>query len=402
MTETTSNTTPSEAQQPSAMVRIQRLAVPQESWWSSFSSNLKQFLTERPVKVVAHKGDFFKSTSFGAGMGENVKEFFHAAPPLQPGAPGSELLERPGQDFDSFWTNVRDMISPRKLPPLKTTSQPVAVKDIWTKDTQFTRVQYLSLAIHVVVLVLIIVPLLPEILSPSTTKASTQVVVTPLDFSPYAPKLPPGPHKAGGGGGGGEHNPIPASRGKLPKFSFTQFTPPSVKPPDNPRLAMTPTVLGPPDMKLPSPNAANWGDPLAKLTNDSSGPGGGGGIGSGQGGGVGSGNGGGVGPGEGWGTGGGSPHAGENGFGTPVCLYCPLPEFSDEAIKAKYSGTVLVQAFIGPDGRAKDIHVVKGLGLGLDEKAMEAVRGWRFRPANSPTGQASGVIALIEVTFRLM
>ena len=54
------------------MVRIQRLAVPQESWWAGFSSNLKQFLTERPVKVIAHKGDFFKSTSFGAGMGENV------------------------------------------------------------------------------------------------------------------------------------------------------------------------------------------------------------------------------------------------------------------------------------------------------------------------------------------
>ena len=166
MTEITSNTTSPEAQQPSAMVRIQTAGGAPRILVVIFSSNLKQFLTERPVKVIANKGDFFKSTSFGAGMGENVKELFHPAPRLQPGAPGSELLEKPGQDFDSFWTNLRDMISPRKLPPLNTTSQPVAVKDIWTKDTQFTRVQYLSLAIHVVVLVLIIVPLLPEILSP--------------------------------------------------------------------------------------------------------------------------------------------------------------------------------------------------------------------------------------------
>ena len=85
-----------------------------------------------------------------------------------------------------------------------------------------------------------------------------------------------------------------------------------------------------------------------------------------------------------------TPQGGKVVFGSPVCLYCPLPEFSDEAIKAEDLGTVLVQALIGPDGRAKDIHVVKGLGLGLDEKAMEAVRGWRFRPASSPSGQAAG------------
>ena len=109
-----------------------------------------------------------------------------------------------------------------------------------------------------------------------------------------------------------------------------------------------------------------------------------------------------MGPGQDWGTGGGSPHAGENGYGNPQCLYCPQPEFSDEAIKAKYSGTVLVQALVGADGRAREVHVVKGLGLGLDEKAIEAVKSWRFRPATSPNGQAAGVVTLIEVTFRLM
>ncbi|MFY9532056.1 MAG: energy transducer TonB [Candidatus Acidiferrales bacterium] len=378
-----------------------RLAVEREPGIRLFFSNLKQFLTERPVKIRGGaKPMFFTAAGFGDGIGENVKEFFRPLPKYSRGTPGSELLVNWKADFGSFWDNLRDLIAPRKLPPLKVSSRPVPVKDIWSKDTQFTRVQALSLALHVVVLVLIIVPLLPEIMAPQTTKAYS-VQVTPIDISPYMPKLPPGPKKAGGGGGGGEHNPVPASVGKLPKFDFTRFTPPAVKPPTNPKMAMTPTVLGPPDMHLPSPNMQNWGDPLSKIVTDSSGPGGGGGIGSGQGGGVGSGGGGGVGPGYQWGTGGGFPHAGQNGFGEPTCVYCPQPEFSDEAVKAKYQGTALLQAVVTPDGRATDIHVVKGLGLGLDEKAIEAVRKWRFKPAAAPDGRPSAVITLIEVTFHL-
>ncbi len=171
----------------------------------------------------------------------------------------------------------------------------MAVPELWSKNTQFTRVQALSLAVHVVILVLIIGPLLLVLPSPSTTKANSQVESSTI--SPFLPKLPPGAKKAGGGGGGGAHDPLPASRGKLPKFAMTQFTPPKVVTNPNARLAMTPTVLGPPELKLPSPNMNNWGDPLSKVINDSNGPGSGNGIGSGNGTGVGSGSGGGVGPG---------------------------------------------------------------------------------------------------------
>ena len=165
---------------------------------------------------------------------------------------------------------------------------------------------------------------------------------------------------------------------------------------------MTPTVLGPPELRLPSPNMPNWGDPLAKGITDSGGPGGGGGIGTGCCGGVGSGQGAGVGPGEGWGTGGGAPGAGTNGYGEPACLYCPSPSFSDEAVKAKYQGVVLLRVVVTVDGRATNIQVVKGLGVGLDEKAVEAVRGWKFRPAIGPNGRPAAVTTLIEVTFRLL
>src|SRR5579863_2752587 len=385
-------------QEADPIARLVRLNAPlRESGVRSFFSNFRDFLFERPTKIRGAQPTAFDLPGFGASLRENARELFRSAPR---GEVNSGLLVN-WKESSSLWQNIRDIIAPPKLPPLKTTSAPVAVPEIWSKNTRFTRVQALSLAFHVVVLVLIIVPLLPELMSPPTTQAKT-ISVTPLEIaSPYLPKLPPGTKKAGGGGGGGEHNILPASKGKLPKFSWTQFTPPKVKTPDNPKLAMTPTVLGPPDLKLPSPNMANWGDPLAKVTNDSSGPGSGGGIGSGCCGGVGSGNGRGVGPGNQWGAGGGFPSAGTNGYGVPDCLYCPPPEYSDAAVKAKYQGVVVLMAIITADGRATDIHVAKGLGLGLDEKAIERVRTWRFKPALGPDGKPSAVSAPIEVTFRL-
>jgi TonB family protein len=219
-------------------------------------------------------------------------------------------------------------------------------------------------------------------------------------ISPYKPVMPSGKKVAGGGGGGGAHELQPASKGRLPKFSMTQLTPPSVRPVDA-RLLATPTVIGPPDLHLASPNMSNWGDPLSKVINDSNGPGSGAGIGSGSGGGVGSGSGGGVGPGEGGGTGGGIFNAGTGGYGYPQCLYCPRAEFSDEAMKAKYQGVVTLVAIITADGRATEIQVVKGLGLGLDEKAIAAVRTWRFKPALGPGGKPASVRQTIEVTFHL-
>ena len=84
----------------------------------------------------------------------------------------------------------------------------------------------------------------------------------------------------------------------------------------------------------------------------SDGSGGGGGIGTGQGGGIGSGNGGGLGPGSGGGTGGGAFRPGTGGVGYPSCLYCPTPEYSEDARKAKYQGVVLLQLVVTADGRA--------------------------------------------------
>jgi TonB family protein len=77
------------------------------------------------------------------------------------------------------------------------------------------------------------------------------------------------------------------------------------------------------------------------------------------------------------------------------------PEYSDEARKAHYQGVVVIVAEIGTDGRPHDLHVVRPLGLGLDEKAVEAVAKWRFRPAIADGAPVTWP-ATIEVTFRLL
>jgi len=226
-----------------------------------------------------------------------------------------------------------------------------------------------------------------------------QVVALASDDSPYI--LPPSASASGGGGGGGDRDKLAASRGILPRFAREQFTPPSViVRNEDPKLAIEPTVVVPPEIRLPYPTTGALGDPLsAVLGPPSSGTGSGGGIGSGSGGGVGSGRGPGVGPGWGGGIGGGAYHVG-GGVLAPRAVYTPDPEFSEEARKAKHQGMVVLWLVVGPDGRAHDIRVQRSLGMGLDEKAIEAVERWRFEPARRD-GIAVAVEVAVEVNFRL-
>jgi TonB family protein len=88
------------------------------------------------------------------------------------------------------------------------------------------------------------------------------------------------------------------------------------------------------------------------------------------------------------------------GVTAPALLYKTEPEYSEEARAAKYQGTVLLYVEVVPDGTAQNIVVRRSLGLGLDEKAIEAVRRWKFRPGTKD-GQPVTVQATIEVNFRL-
>jgi protein TonB len=359
----------------------------------NFWSNLKQFLVERPIKVRERSDAPFTKTSFGTGLGDNLKDFFSSSPAAK-GPVNSKLAVAWGSNFGGFGTRIKEFFSPPKQAPLPFAVKPVKVKDIWSKDENFGTSQALAICLHVAAIGLLFVPIIFTTGSTPIEAKNKQVSVMPLDISPYVSKLPAGADKAGGGGGGNNHTLTPTSKGKLPKFTMTQFTPPQAKIENlNPKLAMDPSLLGPPDLKVPSPNMANFGDPLAKSVTDS--------LGNGDGTGIGSGSGGGLGPGEGGGTGGGMFRAGVNGVGSPVCIYCPQPEYSDEARKAKYQGTVLLDVTVTADGRVVAPMVIKGPGLGLEEKALAQVKNWKMRPAVGPNGRPVNCRVQIEVTFHL-
>lgn len=84
----------------------------------------------------------------------------------------------------------------------------------------------------------------------------------------------------------------------------------------------------------------------------------------------------------------------------PALIYKVDPVYTSEAVAAKLQGTVVLSAMIGTDGVASDIHVIRELGKGLDQKAVECVQAWRFRPATSH-GEPVSIKATVEVTFRL-
>ena len=207
--------------------------------------------------------------------------------------------------------------------------------------------------------------------------------------------------KTSGGGGGGVRSPIPASRGALPAFARTQFTPPMVTIPKvAPILPMQPTLVGPPELKLPEMKLdMAWGDPKGVPGPPSGGPGTGGGIGDGEGTGVGPGKGPGFGPGEGGGCCDGVFSVG-GGVSAPIALYSSTPAYSEEARKAKFAGIVLLWIVVDAQGAVRSIRIAKHLGLGLDEEAVKTVNTWKFKPALRQ-GIPVPVQMEVEVSFHL-
>jgi periplasmic protein TonB len=299
--------------------------------------------------------------------------------------------------YKSFVENIRELIHPAKLPPLEVTSKPIPVKDIWG-DSKNTRTAGLSsMMIHAVGIALLI------FIGTNKTvqqKVKESVHLIAPDIAPYIPAAPK-KNVMGGGGGGGDRSPLQASKGKLPKIAPRQFAPPSaVVNNPNPKLMVEPTIVVQPNAPLPNVASVNFGNPLGVNGPPSNGTGSGGGIGSGKGGGVGSGDGVGFGPGSGAGYGGGVYKIG-GGVSAPVVLFKKEPEYSEEARKAKFQGTVTLAIVIQADGSTSNIRVLRPLGLGLDEKAIEAVKEWRFKPSMKD-GRPVAVTANVEVNFRLL
>jgi len=300
--------------------------------------------------------------------------------------------------WKSLFRELDEFFFPKKLPPLKLESKPEPVKDIWGFYNYRKDAAAGTTAVHILIIGLIVGLTLLGHRMIAPAKAETKVItlVDPSDL----PVLKPSKTQVGGGGGGGDRDVLQATKGKLPKFAMEQITPPVVVVRNpNPKLAVEPTIVIPPQVKLATNNMPNLGDPMSGAVLPSNGTGSGSGIGSGSGGGVGSGKGPGFGPGEGGGVGGGIFHVG-GGVSAPRVVYQVDPEFSEEARKAKYQGTCTLMLIVDSNGHPTNIRVANSLGMGLDEKAIEAAKKWRFEPAQKD-GHPVAVEIALEVDFHL-
>jgi periplasmic protein TonB len=255
----------------------------------------------------------------------------------------------------------------------------------------------LSIGIHVVLVAFALIPWTATLPQPKFSQTAILLYEPPGPLP--QPLLLPG--RAGGGGGGGKHQPAPASRGVLPRGADKQLTPPDTERPKNPdpSLIVEPTIVAPQLALLRPLTLLDIGDPNGVSGPPSSGPGTGGGIGNGNGRGDGDGNGPGGIRGEGGGCCDGVYHVGGS-VAAPEVLYRVEPEYSEDARKARYQGTVVLEAIVRKDGKVDVLHLVRSIGFGLDQNAIEALRQWRFRPARKD-GMPVDFIMNFEVRFNL-
>ncbi len=250
-----------------------------------------------------------------------------------------------------------------------------------------------AVVIHAVIIALIAWLIASRVHLAPVVPQQAAVVNLPELPAPPPPPPPVAPAATQMHGGGGQHDIAPPTQGHLPKFSPEQIVPPKAPPVNAPKLAVEPTVNVQPNLKIADNKMPDLGLPTSGLKGVTPS------FGTGSGTGIGSGHGNGIGPGSGGNYGGGVFQVGGS-VRAPVLTYSVDPEFSEEARKAKFSGNVQVALVVDDQGRPKNIHVERGVGMGLDEKAVEAVRQYKFKPAMKD-GKPVPVELYIEVNFQI-
>jgi periplasmic protein TonB len=310
--------------------------------------------------------------------------------------PLSRSFSSPESSQDSWLHRIRDnfrqLLVPAGIFPSSANGAPIHFLK-WQRSRHVSRAQGASLLTHAAIIAALVVA----------------AVHPPV---PNRPPLPPGskisrsiPSPAalldairghdpnGGSGSGSGHDLLPPTRGNLPSRSSTQLLKPSLPENPHPELPLPPTILDPSAAPILTP-VVNIGLPWMPDENNSSGRGKGTTIGEGPGDSIGSF------PGDdaGWS---GTPGRYRPGLTLPRCAYCPDPQYTDEAREAKLQGTVTLQVLVAADGRALQIRLAKGIDSGLDDHAIQSVRGWRFIPAHDASRRPVACWVTVEVVFRL-
>lgn len=283
--------------------------------------------------------------------------------------------------------NLAQLLLPSHFKPSSANGAPIHLLK-FDKSLRPARAQGASLLTHIAICIAILFLLLrvPPPRHPAPPGVPTLITYrVPLIRTTAVASL------TDGGSRGGGKNQIPATRGGPPHQTLIQIVRPTIPQSQHAVLPEPPSI--PDATAVPNP-ADRIGLQWMRKDTDSPGPGNGHGVGPDDGNGMGER---GTGP---YGNGEGN-HGYGPGFVPPICSYCPYPTYSDDARKAKVQGGVMLQVLVGSDGRAQSIRVVKGIGFGLDERAIETVRNWKFIPAHDGAKRPVPAWVTVEATFRL-
>jgi len=288
--------------------------------------------------------------------------------------------------------NLGQLLIPSHFKPSSANGAPIHLLK-FDKSLRPARAQGASLITHAALCAAILLLL--------TNTKVVQKPPFPGGTTPLGPYTLPAPlirsltssHPTEGGGRSGDQNPIPATRGNLPPLSSIVLVRPTLPLNEHPQLPEPPTIFDPNAAPVLTPTD-HIGLPWMPDDTNSPGPGKNHGIGSKDGRTIGD-------KGEG--------PAGYNNQNSlykpaafqPACAYCPYPTYTDEARHGKVQGAVTLQVLVGADGRAQDIRIVKGIGFGLDERAVETVRSWKFIPARDGAKHSVPAWVTVEAVFRL-
>lgn len=296
---------------------------------------------------------------------------------------------------DSWFTRIREnlgqLLIATPFQPSAANGAPIHLLK-FEKSHRTRQAQTVSLAAHglalAVITLLVIHPPGNDSGRVSPTTKSRGVISLPAEILRTL-----GPYGAQGGGRGGDQDPIPVTHGNPPHPSSIQLIKPSLPQNRNTELPVPPSIL---DANAPSILIVvdKAGLPWMREDTNSPGPGKGHTIGSAEGNTMGDFGNGPVGYGE------AGIYSGLGGT-MPSCAYCPLPVYTDEARQVKMQGTVTLRVLVGTDGRAIDIRVLRGIGYGLEERAAQTVRGWKFNPARDAEHRPAAAWVTIETVFRL-
>jgi protein TonB len=282
--------------------------------------------------------------------------------------------------LSSLWSGLRELVLPNRLSPLVLESRPVVVVDRMFEGRSYRSAGWAVVA-HAFAVLMVGFAATTQIHIAAPVKTVTTELVIPPQAPPKAKAM---------SGGGGQRGPTPVTKGTPPKFAEQQIVAPKTPPMIEPKIHIEPTLEVQQDVRMATsvPQIGVANSPLVGMS-----------MGSGKGNGMGSGNGNGVGPGSGGNTGGGARQIG-GGVSAPILLYKVDPEFSEEARRSKTAGNVLVNLWVDENGNPSHVHVIRGIGMGLDEKAVAAVKLYKFKPAME-NGRPVMVELNIDVTFHI-